>query len=72
MITPRMDGIGQMDMATLDDMALPVIPVEDLPPGASQTIEVTFTGTALDGEMEVVCAVPAPYVAGMVLAVTFA
>jgi uncharacterized cupredoxin-like copper-binding protein len=69
MVMPRMDGIEQMDMATLDDMALVMIPVDDLPPGATQTIDVTFTEPVQDVELEFVCAVAGHYDAGMKLAV---
>lgn len=68
MIMPRMDGMGQMDMATLDDMAVVMIPASELPPGASQSVEVTFTKIIENGQLELVCAVPGHYDAGMRLA----
>jgi uncharacterized cupredoxin-like copper-binding protein len=70
MIMPRLDDMGQMDMATLDDMALVMIPIEDLPPGGSQTIDVTLSQVPTDGELAFVCAAPAHYDAGMRLAVS--
>jgi uncharacterized protein (DUF305 family) len=70
MIMPRMDGMGQMDMATLHDMALLVIPVEDLPPGASKTVEMMFPeGSSIDA-LELVCAEAGHYDAGMALNIT--
>ncbi len=72
MIMPRMDGMGQMDMETLDDMALTMISDEELPSGGSQTVEVTFTDVVPDGELELVCALPGHYDAGMTLAITVA
>jgi uncharacterized protein (DUF305 family)/uncharacterized cupredoxin-like copper-binding protein len=70
MIMPRVEGIGQMDMETLDDLALAMIPIEDLPPGALQTIEVTFNVPIETGALEFVCAAPAHYDAGMNLVVS--
>lgn len=72
MIMPRMDGMGQMDMSALHDTALLVIPVEDLPPGATQTVEVTLPENVADGEVEFICAEPAHYDSGMALVVTVA
>jgi uncharacterized cupredoxin-like copper-binding protein len=54
-------------MDQLDDMALAMIPADDLPPGATRTIEVTFTAPAGTGAFELVCAVPGHYDAGMEL-----
>jgi uncharacterized protein (DUF305 family) len=72
MIMPEMDGIGEMTMDALDDMALVMIPADDLPPGAMQTIEITFPGSSGTGEFELVCAVPGHYNAGMALPITVA
>lgn len=67
MIVPQMDGLGQMDMAALDAVALAMIPADDLAPGATRTIEVTFTQPEAAGSLELVCAVPGHYDAGMAL-----
>ncbi len=72
MIMPRIEGMGQMDMETLDEMALVMIHQDDLPPGATQTIEVVFPESARGSEMEFVCAVPGHYDAGMTAVVTIA
>jgi uncharacterized protein (DUF305 family)/uncharacterized cupredoxin-like copper-binding protein len=70
MIMPRMDGMGQMDMEELHHMALAVIPIEDLPPGGSQMIEVTFSEPVQNGELALVCMAPGHYDAGMSLMVS--
>jgi uncharacterized protein (DUF305 family) len=70
MIVPKMPGMGQMDMASMDAVALAMIPVDDLPPGATRTIEVTFTQPAELGALEMVCTVNGHYDAGMALPIT--
>jgi uncharacterized protein (DUF305 family) len=70
MIVPRMDGIGQMDMEALDAVALVMIPADDLAPGTTQTVEVTFAQPSTAGEVELVCAVAGHYDAGMTLPIT--
>ena len=37
-------------MDELDEMALVMIPADDLPPGTTQTVEVTFAQPAANGE----------------------
>jgi len=72
MIMPRIEGMGQMDMDTLDEMALVMIHADDLPPGTTQTIDVVFPESARGSEMEFVCALPGHYDAGMSVVVTVA
>lgn len=70
MIIPPMSGMGQMDMETLDAMAVAVIPAGDLPAGATKMIEVVFTEPAAEGELELSCTITGHYEAGMHLPIT--
>lgn len=72
MIMPPTEGMGQMDMETLDAIALVMIHADDLPPGATQTIDVVFPESARGSEMEFVCALPGHYDAGMTVDITIA
>jgi uncharacterized protein (DUF305 family)/uncharacterized cupredoxin-like copper-binding protein len=67
MVLPDMPGIGQKDMEALHHVALGVIPVDDLAPGATREIDVTF---AQAGDYQLVCALTGHYDAGMTLTVT--
>ena len=67
MVLPDMAGIGQKDMEELHHVALGVIPVDDLAPGATGEIDVTF---AQAGDYQLVCALTGHYDAGMTLTVT--
>jgi uncharacterized cupredoxin-like copper-binding protein len=70
MIMPVMSGaMGQMDMEHMDQMALAVIDEEDLPPGATASVDVTFTAPAPAGTLELACHVAGHYEAGMHLAI---
>ena len=60
--TPMM---GQMPMAEMHHMALALIDEEDLPPGATQTLDITFTAPAPAGTLELACYLPGHYEAGM-------
>jgi uncharacterized cupredoxin-like copper-binding protein len=62
-----MPDVGQKTMEELHHDALAVIPVDDLAPGATQEVEMTFTEP---GRYELACAVTAHYDAGMKLFVT--
>ena len=66
MVLPDMPGIGGKDMEELHHVALGVIPVDDLAPGAMREIEVTF---AQAGDYQLVCALTGHYDAGMTLTV---
>jgi uncharacterized cupredoxin-like copper-binding protein len=58
------DG-GDMMMEEMDAMALAMIEEEDLPPGATQTLEITFEDDASLDELEFACHVPGHYLVGM-------
>jgi uncharacterized protein (DUF305 family)/uncharacterized cupredoxin-like copper-binding protein len=70
MIVPKMDNMGAMDMAALDAVALAMIPADELTPGATRTVDVTFPAAAAAGELEIVCTLPGHFEAGMVLPIT--
>lgn len=66
MIMPTLteDQMG-MDMKELDEMALAIIEADMLPPGASATLEFTFSEPAPSGTLEFACHIPGHYEAGM-------
>lgn len=72
MIMPAMDtnAATEMDMEELDEMALGVIEEEDLQPGATATLDLTFTELAPAGTLEFACHTPGHYPAGMKLPIT--
>lgn len=61
---------GTMSMEEMDDMALALIEEDDLPPGATASVDVTFTEPAPPGTLEFACHTPGHYEAGMKLAIT--
>lgn len=64
---PLTEGEMGMEMHELDEMALAMIPEEDLPAGATATLDFTFEEAAPAGELEFACHVPGHYEAGMKL-----
>ncbi len=64
MIGPQMMAGHNMSMEEMDKMALALIKAEDLPPGATKTVEVTFKDSDR-GALEAACHVPGHYEAGM-------
>lgn len=64
LIIPPMP-MGQMAMEEAHHLALGLIDEEDLPPGATETLEITFTTPAPAGTLELACYVPGHYEAGM-------
>lgn len=64
--------VGQMEMEGAHHMALGLIDEEDLPPGATETLEITFTRPAPEGTLELACYVPGHYEAGMHLPIEVA
>ncbi len=70
MIMPPVTGeMKGMSMEELDKMALAMIKEEDLPAGATKTLDFTFT-TLPTGSLEFACHVPGHYEAGMRLPIT--
>jgi uncharacterized cupredoxin-like copper-binding protein len=61
---------GAMDMEEMDEMALAVIEEDDLPPGATVSVDVTFDEPAPAGTLELACHTPGHYEAGMHLPIT--
>lgn len=66
MIVPPVAS-GMMGMEDLDEMALAMIPDDDLPERATKTFEYTFTEPAPEGKLEFACHVIGHYEAGMKL-----
>ena len=56
-----------MDMEQMDEMALAMIEEDELTPGATKTLDYTFTEPAPAGTLEFVCHVEGHYEAGHVL-----
>lgn len=66
---PLMAGMD-MDMEEMDAMALAYIEEDELTPGATQTLDYTFTEAAPAGSLELSCHIEGHYEAGMRLPVT--
>jgi uncharacterized cupredoxin-like copper-binding protein len=67
MIMKPMETPAGMDMEEMDKMALALIEEDDLPVGATATLDYTFTEPAASGELEFACHTPGHYEAGMKL-----
>jgi len=59
-----------MDMEAMDKMALAMVEEDELTPGATKTLDYTFTEPAPAGTLEFACHVEGHYVAGMKLSIT--
>lgn len=70
MLMKPMPADTTMDMEAMDKMALAIVEEEDLPPGASQTLDITFDKAYPAGTLEFSCHVPGHYAPGMKLPVT--
>jgi uncharacterized cupredoxin-like copper-binding protein len=73
MIMPAMMNggmVSNMPMEQLDKMALAHIESDDLPPGATKTVDYTFTEPAPAGTLEFACYLPGHHEAGMREAIT--
>ena len=70
MIMPVVDPAMGMSMAQMDEMALGMIEEDDMPPGGTGTLDITFTEPAEAGKLEFACHVPGHYEAGMRLPIT--
>jgi len=66
---PMMEGMD-MDMEEMDAMALAYVEEDELPPGATQTLDYTFTEPAPAGSLELSCHIEGHYEAGMKLPIT--
>ena len=66
---PMMAGMD-MTMEEMDAMALAYVEEDELPPGATQTLDYTFTGPAPAGSLEFACHTEGHYEAGMRLPIT--
>lgn len=66
---PMMEGM-EMDMEEMDAMALAYVEEDELPPGATQTLDYTFTAAAPAGSLEFDCHIEGHYEAGMKLPIT--
>jgi uncharacterized cupredoxin-like copper-binding protein len=65
-----MNAAATMDMEELDEMALGVIEEEDLQPGATVTLDFTFSELAPMGTLEFSCHTPGHYAGGMKTPIT--
>lgn len=59
-----------MDMGTMDQMALAMIPAEELTPGTTKSFDLTFTEPAAAGTLEFACHTSGHYEAKMKLPIT--
>lgn len=69
MIVPPM-AVGAMPMEKMHELALGVVDEDDLPPGSTQEMTVTFDKAYPSGKLEFACHVPGHYDAGMHLPMT--
>jgi len=60
---------GQVAPEQVQKMALAMISGDELPPGATKTLDYTFTQAAPAGKLEFACHLPAHYEAGMHLSI---
>jgi len=67
MMSHNMNMGGRMSMAEMDKMALGMIHADDLPPGATQTLDVTFPPQNHAMALELACWVQGHHEAGMFL-----
>jgi len=67
---PMMAGMEGMTMEEMDAMALTHVEEDDLPPGATYTLDYTFTEPAPAGGLEFSCHIEGHYEAGMLLPIT--
>lgn len=61
---------GNMTMQEMDKMALGVIEGDKLPPGSTQSLDITFTKQFPKSALELACHTPGHYEAGMKLPIT--
>lgn len=62
---PVMAGMAGMSMGDAHENALAVIDAKDLPPGATKTIDLTFSKPMSSSEIEFACHTPGHYESGM-------
>lgn len=67
---PVMAGMAGMSEADMHKNALAVIDAKDLPPGASKTIDLTFSKPMSSSEIEIACHTPGHYESGMKLPIS--
>jgi uncharacterized cupredoxin-like copper-binding protein len=71
MIMPPLDNGGMhMDMGAIDQQALAMIPIDQLPAGATQTVTVTFKQPVSPGNLEFACHTPGHYEQNMRMPIT--
>jgi uncharacterized cupredoxin-like copper-binding protein len=69
MIVMPMSGAG-MNMEDMDQMALHMVDEDQLPPGATQSFDLTFKEPVAAGELEFACHVGSHYQLGMHIPIT--
>ncbi|HZQ08828.1 MAG TPA: hypothetical protein VFD70_19755 [Anaerolineae bacterium] len=67
---PVMEGMAGMSMEDAHKGALAVIDANDMPPGATKTIDLTFSKPMSSSEMEFACHTPGHYESGMHVPIT--
>jgi uncharacterized cupredoxin-like copper-binding protein len=65
MVMPKVEGMESKTMEELDAIALGMIHADHLPPGATGSLDIIFSEPAAMGQIELVCALPGHYPAGM-------
>ena len=72
MVMEPVMGDMEMSMEEMDETALAMIEEDELPPGTTQTLDITFTEEDAAVSLEFACHVPGHYEAGMKLPITVA
>lgn len=67
---PVMEGMAGMSTEGAHEGALAVIDAKDMPPGATKTIDLTFSKPMSSSEIEFACHTPGHYESGMHLPIT--
>jgi len=65
MIMPPTEMDANMEMSEMDEMALAMVEEDDLPAGATQTLDITFDKAYPAGSLEFSCHVEGHYEQGM-------
>lgn len=66
---PLMGGM-EMSMEEMDEMALAMVEEDDMPPGSTQTLDITFSEEDAASDLEFACHVSGHYEQGMNLPIT--
>jgi len=67
---PIMQGMSGMTMEEMHKNAMAIIDANDMPPGTTKTVDVTFSKPMASSEIELACHTPGHYESGMKVPIT--